>query len=182
MRKLPRLPYLPREAGQIHKISDYFSDSLNRYRFAAIAAFAVIVTALAWQSDDAYHAYVMAKHLVEGNGFVYNIGERATASSCPLFTLIIAGGYFVFRNMFLVSLLICIVFSTLAFGIVIKRFCRNRKQILMVFAACIGSVSFLSYTTSGLENCLLFFLTALFYEFYYSRDTYTGNSFCIWGY
>ena len=163
------------------KISDYFSDSLNRYRFAAIAVFTVIITALAWQSDDAYHAYVMAKHLVEGNGFVYNIGERATASSCPLFTLIIAGGYFVFRNMFLVSLLICIVFSTLAFRIVIRYFCRNRKQILMTFAACVGSVSFISYTTSGLENCLLFFLTALFLHYYYTHETYTGRQLLYMG-
>ena len=163
------------------KISDYFSDSLNRYRFAAIAVFTVIITALAWQSDDAYHAYVMAKHLVEGNGFVYNIGERATASSCPLFTLIIAGGFFVFRNMFLVSLLICIVFSTLAFRIVIRYFCRNRKQILMTFAACVGSVSFISYTTSGLENCLLFFLTALFLHYYYTHETYTGRQLLYMG-
>ena len=78
--------------------------------------FVVVITLFAWQSDDAYHAYVMAKHLVEGNGFVYNIGERATASTCPLFTLVIALGYFVFRNMYLVSLLICILFSSFEIG------------------------------------------------------------------
>ena len=74
------------------KLSDHFSEDINKYRFACFIVFIVLITALAWQSDDAYHAYVMAKHLVEGHGFVYNIGERASASSCPLFTLIIALG------------------------------------------------------------------------------------------
>ena len=83
--------------------------------------------------------------------------------------------------MFLVSLLICIVFSTLAFRIVIRYFCRNRKQILMTFAACVGSVSFISYTTSGLENCLLFFLTALFLHYYYTHETYTGRQLLYMG-
>ena len=74
-------------------MEDYLSDRINRYKFISAVIFAFIITALAWQSDDAYHAYIMAKNLVLGNGFVYNVGERATASSCPLFTLVIAGGY-----------------------------------------------------------------------------------------
>ena len=57
---------------------------LKKYRILTTVIFVAVITALAWQSDDAYHAYVMAKHLIEGNGFVYNIGERASASSCPL--------------------------------------------------------------------------------------------------
>ena len=93
------------------KISEYFSVGLNKYRFITIILFLLVITLLAWQSDDAYHAYAMAKNLVDGNGFVYNIGERASASSCPLFTLVIALGYFFIRHMFLVSLLICIIFS-----------------------------------------------------------------------
>ena len=164
------------------RVSEYFSESMNRYRFLCLVTFIVIITALAWQSDDAYHAYVMAKHLVEGHGFVYNIGERASASSCPLFTLIIACGYFVFRNMFLVSLLICIVFSALAAHIVFYDFCKNRRQLLYTFLVMAGCVSFISYTTSGLENSLLFFLAALFFKFYYTHETYTGKQLLYMGF
>ena len=163
------------------KLSDHFSEDINKYRFACFIVFIVLITALAWQSDDAYHAYVMAKHLVEGHGFVYNIGERASASSCPLFTLIIALGYLIFRNMFLVSLLICIVFSSLAAHIVFYDFCVTEKQVVISFLAMIGSVSFMSYTTSGLENCLLFFLAALFYKYYYTHETYTGKQLLYMG-
>ena len=82
----------------MNRISDYFSEELNRYKFFALLIFCAVITLLAWQSDDSYHAYIMAKNLVDGNGFVYNIGQRATATTCPLFTLVVAAGYFVIRE------------------------------------------------------------------------------------
>ena len=137
------------------RISDYFSEELNRYKVSALLIFIAVITALAWQSDDSYHAYIMAKNLVDGNGFVYNIGQRSTASTCPLYTLVIAAGYFVIRDMFFVSLLINIVFSAIACHILLKYFCRTKKQIVFCLFVMIGSVSFISYTTSGLENSML---------------------------
>lgn len=157
------------------KVENYFSDEVNKYRFIALMLFIVIITAFAWQSDDAYHAYAMSKNLVEGNGFVYNAGERSSASSCPLFTLIVAFGYLIFRNMFIVSLLICIVFSAWAFSILLHGFCKNKQQIIAIFIAAICSVSFISYTTAGLENCLLFLLAALFLDKYLKTQTYNGK-------
>lgn len=150
----------------------YMSNEINRYQFFSLLIFIGIITALAWQSDDAYHAYVMAKNLVLGNGFVYNVGERASATSCPLFTLVIACGYFFIRKMFIVSLLICILFSASAYFIIMKNFCKTKKQVVCMFLALIGSSCFISYTTSGLENCLLFFLTALFLKYYFATETY----------
>lgn len=155
-------------------LSKLKSNKEYRYKFITLIAFILVITALAWQSDDAYHAYIMAKNLVLGNGFVYNVGERVSASSCPLFTLIIAAGYFVFRKMFLVSLLICIIFSSLAYYIVMKYFCKTVKQILITFFVLIGSACFISYTTSGLENCLLFFLSALFLKVFLAKDRYNS--------
>ena len=146
------------------------------YIIITTVIFVLLITALAWQSDDAYHAYVMAKHLVEGNGFVYNIGERASASSCPLFTLVIACGYFIIRNMFVVSLLICIVFSTAAYVILVKNFCRGRIQITIAFLTLAGSAGFISYTTSGLENPMLFFLAAVFLKQYFKNEKYNTGA------
>ena len=157
----------------------YYSSEINQYRLITTIIFIGIITLLAWQSDDAYHAYIMAKNLVLGNGFVYNVGERASATSCPLFTLIIAAGYFVIRKMFLVSLLICIIFSTLAYRILVKTFCKTKRQILLSFATLVGSFCFISYTTSGLENSLLFFLAALFLKYYFDTDTYEAKRMFI---
>lgn len=161
-------------------IKDFFSESLNRHRFITLILFLGLITLLAWQSDDAYHAYAMAKNLVDGNGFVYNIGERASASSCPLFTLVIALGYFFCRHMFIVSLLICIIFSMVAYWIVIKDFCKDKIQVLVVFFALICSTSFISYTTSGLENSMLFMLAAIFLKKYFKYEKYDAkNMFCL---
>ncbi len=163
----------------MNRIKDFFGEELNRYKFFAILIFIAVITLLAWQSDDSYHAYIMAKNLVDGNGFVYNVGQRSTASSCPLYTLVIAAGYFVIRDMFFVSLLINIVFSTLAFRILIKDFCKTRNQIIFCLFVTLGSVSFVSYTTSGLENSMLFFLGACFMKLYLSNERYSGKNL-IW--
>ena len=65
----------------MNRIKDHFSEEINRYKFFALLIFIAVITLLAWQSDDSYHAYIMAKNLVDGNGFVYNIGQRSTASA-----------------------------------------------------------------------------------------------------
>lgn len=158
------------------KIKNYFNDDLNRIRFGALIIFVMLITLMAWQSDDAYHAYIMAKNLVEGNGFVYNIGERATASSCPLFTLVVAFVYFFIRKMFIASLLVCIVLSAWAFSIVVHSFCKNKTEIIVASVILIMSNAFMSYTSAGLENCQLFFLAALFLKEYFSHDKYNTKS------
>lgn len=157
-------------------ISEYFSDDVNKIRITALFIFVAVITLLSWQSDDAYHAYIMAKNLVEGNGFVYNVGERATASSCPLFTLVIAFGYLFIRKMFVVSLLICILFSTIAFGIFVHRFCENKFQVIVGTAILLTCVSFVSYTSAGLENCMLYLLCMLFLKEFFNSDEYNASS------
>jgi len=159
----------------MNRIKDYLSEELNRYKFFSLLIFIGIITLLAWQSDDAYHAYIMAKNLVDGNGFVYNIGQRATASSCPLFTLVIAFSYLIIRNMFFVSLLVNIVFSALAYRILVWNFCKTKNQVILCFITLTGSLSFVSYTTSGLENSMLFFLVGCFLKIYFEKERQNGK-------
>ncbi|MCR5686441.1 MAG: hypothetical protein K6G58_00205 [Lachnospiraceae bacterium] len=161
------------------KILDSLNEELYRYKVYALLIFIGMITLLAWQSDDSYHAYIMAKNLVDGNGFVYNIGQRATASSCPLFTLVVAAGYFVIRDMFFVSLLINIIFSSIAFKMLIWDYCRTKRQIIFCLAVLLGSVSFMSYTTSGLENSMLFFLGACFMKIYFGHERYDRKTLLI---
>ena len=144
--------------------SNVFSlkNDLDKWRFFSTIGFCLIVIALAWQSDDAYHGYVMSRHLAEGQGLVYNIGERSTASTCPLFTLVIALAYFVTREMYFTSLAVCTLLSVAAYVILVYKLCRTKEQVVISFITLSGSQAFISYTTSGLENSLLFFLSALF--------------------
>lgn len=49
---------------------------------------------LDYTADDAYTTYRYARNIANGEGFVYNLGERVQGTSTPLFTLILAGcGY-----------------------------------------------------------------------------------------
>ena len=156
------------------KCKEIGKNPIMRMRFLLLAAFIFIITLMAWQSDDAYHGYVMAKHLVEGNGFVYNIGQRASASTGPLYTLIIALFYFLTGEMYFTSLAVNIIFSAIAYGIVSFCFCKTREQVVYAFLALVASPSFISYTTSGLENCLLFLLVAWFLKCYYEKESFNS--------
>lgn len=166
---------MKREPQKKHPWKIKLESEIDRTRLFTFLVFVGIITILAWQSDDAYHGYVMAKHLVDGHGFVYNIGERSSASSCPLFTLVIAAAYFVTREMFFTSLAVCIAFSAGAYYIVAYKFCRTKEQIILSFFALTGSTAFVSYTTSGLENSMLFFLSALFLKNYFESERFDGK-------
>ena len=55
------------------------------YKYLFIFVFAITIFLCSWNSDDAFHGFVMVKNLLNGNGFVYNVGERVNAATCPLF-------------------------------------------------------------------------------------------------
>jgi len=153
-----------------------FYNDLDKWRLFTSIGFFLIVVLLAWQSDDAYHGYVMSRNLAEGYGLVYNVGERATASTCPLFTLIIAVFYFITREMYFTSLFVCAVFSTAAYVILVYKFCRTKEQVIISFITLTGSQAFMSYTTSGLENSLLFLLSAVFLKLIDKKETFDGKT------
>ncbi len=143
--------------------------------YARIGAFAVVmflITILAWNCDDAYHAYVMAKNLINGNGFVYNIGERVNASTCPLFTLLVALVYAVMGDMYLSGIVTCLICSGVAVWFVFFKFCKNTKSVLFALICLGGANGFITYATSGLENCLLFCMMALAYFLVMRKDEY----------
>lgn len=136
----------------------------------AIVMFLIII--LAWNCDDAYHAYVMAKNLVEGNGFVYNLGERVNASTCPLFTLLVAAVYAVVGDMYLSGILTCVVCSGIAVWFVFFKFCKNIQSVLLALICLGGANGFLTYATSGLENCLLFCMMSVIYFMVMRKEEY----------
>ena len=156
------------------KKPDLASD-LGRSRFLTFIFFTMIALLLGWQSDDSFHGYVMVKHLLEGNGFVYNIGERVCATTGPLYTLSCALPYAITREIYFTTLILDVVYSAAAYHIFAYKICRTRDQVLTGYFAFVGSKAFMSYTTSGLENSLLFLFMALFIWQYMKRDFYDSK-------
>ena len=65
----------------------------KKIHWICLAFLFFVIVLLAWQADDAYHAHRMSWNLVNGNGFTYNPGERVSATTAPLWTLLTTGGY-----------------------------------------------------------------------------------------
>ncbi|MDR1818051.1 MAG: hypothetical protein LBR07_07800 [Puniceicoccales bacterium] len=148
--------------------------------FVCTTLFAAFVVLNGWQCDDAYHSHKMSYNLANGDGFVYNIGERVTASTCPLWSLLVAGFYKVFGHMFVMPILLCAALSTAALFVLLRTVCRTPATTVLATLLLAGSFSFVSFTTSGLENALLFFLWALLLKVFFGGDgragSGTGNS------
>jgi len=54
--------------------------------FAAIAVRLVVYFATHYAVDDAFITFRYAANIANGNGLVYNLGERVLGTSTPLFT------------------------------------------------------------------------------------------------
>jgi hypothetical protein len=49
------------------------------------------------QQDDSYIFYAYAKNIANGHGYAFNIGQPVNATTSPLYTLLLAGGYALLR-------------------------------------------------------------------------------------
>ena len=156
-----------------------FSTDIDRARVLSLCVFSALVLLLGWQSDDSFHGYVMVKHLLEGNGFVYNIGERVCATTGPLYTLSCALPCAVTGEIFFTTIVLDVIYSTLAYYIFAYKICSTREQVLTGFFAFTGSKAFMTYTTSGLENSLLFLFMGLFVWQYMKRDYFDGRQLLL---
>ena len=59
--------------------------------------------------DDAHITYRTARNIAEGEGFGFNPGERVLITTTPLYTLLLAGSYFLIPNLAIVGGLIGLV-------------------------------------------------------------------------
>ena len=143
-------------------------------RWLLLVGFALITLIVSWNSDDAYHAYIMAENLVTGKGFVYNVGYRVTASTCPLYTLITAFQYLLMgkSHMFFAGIISGVIFSSAAVYVMLFKICKSKAQIVSSFCCLLFSYCFMTFTTAGLENSLLFFLSAIFFHLFFQNEEF----------
>jgi len=137
-----------------------------RHRAGAFAAASVVLLfvvalRLAWLSDDAFISFRASVNLVNGYGLMNNPGERVQAFTNPLWTLLVAGAYALFRDIYHVAIglgLLC----TLGAGLVLATRRNVGYAIALAPLLLALSDSFGSFSTSGLENALSHLLLAAF--------------------
>jgi arabinofuranosyltransferase len=130
--------------------------------------FTLVVLYYAWQCDDAYHSHVMSRNFANGDGLVYNIGERVMVSTAPLWTIVVGAAYFLTREMFVTAAILNGAFAAGAFYLLlgVTQSKRNTVAATLFASAC---MSFVAFSTSGLENALLFFLWALLLRVFFNK-------------
>lgn len=156
--------------AELKKILLKFDNIDSKYRAVVVALFGLLVTLMMWVSDDAYHAAVMARNLVEGNGFVYNIGERVNAVTCPLHTLLVSGVYFVVRDMFLAFLIVNVATATIAFGYLTYKVLDCTAQSILCALLILQCYAVSSFLSAGLENSILIMLGIMYAVFLSKTD------------
>jgi len=155
--------------------------SLDRLLIAvACGIFAFIFFKNAWVADDAYISFRSVEQFFAGNGLRWNIDERVQVYTSPLWFLLLCVTRVVSDNLFLdvifLSFAACAVMLFFSFKVI-----RDAKVFLVfiLVLTCIWAV--MDFSTSGLENPLLYALLAAYLYFYLAFFDSDKKSLCFNG-
>lgn len=155
------------------------NDKVKKILF--ILSFSLIflrILSYAWCCDDAFHAYTMASNLIAGKGFTPTPGTRVNVSTCPLWTLIVASGMLFWNNPYAVGMIFNLLFSGTALFMLLKLIYRKENWRVVLTAATVMlclSKTYLSFTTSGLENALTIMLCSFYLYVFFGNEYYSGK-------
>lgn len=120
----------------------------------------LLFTRFFWLSDDGIIVFRVVRNFLEGNGIVYNVGERCQAYTSPLWMFYLTPFFAVFPTAgsaaFFAHLLLLCLFLRSFFGNL-----PEPKSILFGGISLALSTAYLEYTSSGLENVLVYYLIIL---------------------
>ena len=152
---------------------------LKSLRINMIIILIMTVMIFAWNTDDAYHGFIMIKHFINGEGLTYNIGERVNAATNPLMLLLLCIISLITRNIEITATIFCAVCASLTFYFLVRRL-DTGFAIILALITCIYSYSFIAYSTSGLENSLICLIQIIYFDYvFYHKDKYDFKSLMI---
>ena len=113
------------------------------------AAFAWVLLASAWMSDDAFITLRTIDNFVNGYGLRWNVAERVQSFTHPAWLFVLTPFYAITREPFYTTLVVQIAIA-LAGGWVLLR----QVALTPAAAALVSSKAIVDFSTSGLENPL----------------------------
>lgn len=154
---------------------DIFRKQPFELKLLLLVFIAIIFTILinAWLCDDAYITFRVVDNFTHGYGLRWNTFERVQAYSNPLLMLCISCISFFTGEVYFTSIFFSIIVSCIAIYILLFKISKNYILSIGLGIVIILSKSFISYTTSGLENCITFLLLAIFYYYFFKYDKYS---------
>ena len=142
----------------------------NLLRAGLLLLMAVVIFKCAWVGDDAYISLRTVDNLLEGRGLTWNTGERVQIFTHPLWLLVVTGVHAVVPDGYWSLILASLIITLMAVAIVIWRLAASPAMAALAVGALVVSKWWVDYTTSGLENPLLYLLAGLFVLAWSRRD------------
>lgn len=147
--------------------NNFFQLQKTWISFFFITIFIVELIRTAWISDDAGFTIRTVSNLINGDGAVFNIGERVQAYTHPLWFLLLSIFSYVNHDVIYVVFILSILCSVLSLWFFICKISTSQFGYLLATSSLIFSKAFLDYSTSGLENplshlCILITVYAAF--------------------
>lgn len=129
---------------------------------ALVGLFALVAVSNAWTCDDAYILYRVADNFANGYGLRWNVIERVQVFTCPLWQLVVCAAYVVTREAYFTGLALSLAASVGAVWLIVSRGAATAWGAVFAGVALTVSKAFVDYSTSGLENALMYVLLAAF--------------------
>lgn len=136
--------------------------------------FFIVMFCMGWLADDSYHVLRMADNFRKGYGLVYNPGERVSASTTPLLMLVVSLLSCLTRTLYWPMMIICLVCSSVAAYLVLKQSTTTMGMVIAL-AAMLACSCFMTFTTAGMENAMLFMLFGMLLIQFFRKELYGGR-------
>lgn len=139
-----------------------------------LGAFTALYLWNAWVLDDAYITFRTVDNLLNGHGLRWNVDERVQTYTHPLWMFLMAAAAAVSGEVFYTSVAVSLACVLAAFVLAARVFASAGDPVFRtgLFVLCFtASKSVFDYSSSGLENPLLYLLMAAFWlRFPFNRD------------
>lgn len=129
--------------------------------FFTLALVSIAFLKTAWVSDDAYITFRSIDNFLSGYGLRWNIDERVMVFTHPLWMLLLTPFIALIKNDFAVVLILSYLLTILSVWILCLKVARTNAGCIFVGLALASSISFASFSSSGLEGPLLHSLVAI---------------------
>jgi arabinofuranosyltransferase len=123
-----------------------------------------------WISDDSFITMRVINNLLHGYGLVWNVGERVQVFTHPLWLFIILPFAQIFKDPLYAYYVPSLLISLAAIYLILSHFARTTRTITLAAIALGGSMAFMDYSSSGMENPLTHLFLVIFFIVLFRED------------
>lgn len=121
---------------------------------AALIIAAVTAAFWSYTQDDVFITYTYSRNIVEGQGFVFNPGERVQGTTTPLYTLLMAGIYVIVPDLLHAGNLLSAIFLVLTCALAVGLVREELSVYGQLAVAATLAASPIMYVSFGMETLL----------------------------